>query len=90
MVGTLSNRTGGAIGLLADMDALDVDEYTGVKYASEVPGKKHAYGHDGHTAMLPDYATLRGTAREFAEDAQTSIEPSMRRIAENTAAAHGR
>ena len=79
----------GAIGLLADMVALDINEYTGVAYALQVPGKKYACGHDVHTDMLPDYATLRGTARSFAEDAWTSIGPSIHRIAENTSAAHG-
>ena len=34
------------------MDALDMDEQTGIAYASKVPGKMHACGHDGHTTML--------------------------------------
>ncbi|WP_413220715.1 amidohydrolase [Tritonibacter mobilis] len=40
------------IGLRADIDALPMDEATGLKYASGTPGKMHACGHDGHTAML--------------------------------------
>lgn len=36
----------------ADLDALPVTEDTGLPYASEHPGKMHACGHDGHTAML--------------------------------------
>jgi hippurate hydrolase len=40
------------IGLRADIDALPMDEDTGLDYASATPGKMHACGHDGHTAML--------------------------------------
>ena len=40
------------IGLRADIDALPILEATGVDYASTTPGKMHACGHDGHTAML--------------------------------------
>src|SRR5690606_25134504 len=54
LVGVLKGRPGNgrAIGLRADMDALDVTEATGAPWASEVPGKMHACGHDGHTTML--------------------------------------
>ncbi|TMV89972.1 amidohydrolase [Thioclava sp. BHET1] len=40
------------IGLRADIDALPIAEATGLAYASTTPGKMHACGHDGHTAML--------------------------------------
>ena len=40
------------IGLRADLDALPIDERTGVAHASEHPGRFHGCGHDGHTAML--------------------------------------
>ncbi|TDE34948.1 M20 aminoacylase family protein [Antarcticimicrobium sediminis] len=52
VVGVLRNGTGWSVGLRADIDALDVTEATGLPYASQVPGKMHACGHDGHTTML--------------------------------------
>ncbi len=41
-----------AIGLRADMDALPIEEQSNLPYASTIPGKMHACGHDGHTAIL--------------------------------------
>jgi len=64
VMGTLKGqRPGqGAIGLRADMDALAMTEQTGLPYASTTPGRMHACGHDGHTAML------LGAARVLADD----------------------
>jgi amidohydrolase len=54
VVATLKGRMPGqrAIGLRADLDALHIQEVAGREYGSIVPGKMHACGHDGHTAML--------------------------------------
>ncbi|WP_423837610.1 M20 aminoacylase family protein [Variovorax terrae] len=54
-----SNR---AIGLRADMDALPMQEQNTFPHASRHPGKMHACGHDGHTAML--LAAAQHLARE--------------------------
>ncbi|CAG9167330.1 M20 aminoacylase family protein [Cupriavidus respiraculi] len=53
VVGTLRKGTGDrTLGIRADMDALPIQEKTGLEYASTLPGKMHACGHDGHTAIL--------------------------------------
>ncbi|MGY3061643.1 amidohydrolase [Streptomyces sp. TE3672] len=57
-------RPGGAVLLRGDMDALPVDELTEVEYASELPGRMHACGHDLHTAGLVGAATLLADRRE--------------------------
>lgn len=53
VVGIVKNGTSGrAIGLRADMDALPMQEFNTFAHASKHPGRMHACGHDGHTAML--------------------------------------
>ncbi|MHC6226165.1 M20 aminoacylase family protein [Pseudomonas sp. X10] len=52
VVGTLRNGDGPTLGLRAELDALPIDEQSARPWASTVPGKMHACGHDGHTAML--------------------------------------
>ncbi|MEM8664980.1 MAG: M20 aminoacylase family protein [Pseudomonadota bacterium] len=53
------------IGLRADMDALPILEKTGKPWASKIPGKMHACGHDGHTAMLLGAAKYLSETRNF-------------------------
>ena len=51
-------KPGKTILLRGDMDALPIQEESGVDYASEVPGKMHGCGHDMHTAMMLGAAQL--------------------------------
>jgi amidohydrolase len=64
------------IGLRADMDALPVAEATDLPYASKTPGKMHACGHDGHTAMLLGAARYLSETRNFAGDAVVIFQPA--------------
>jgi hippurate hydrolase len=67
VVGTLQLGNGTRrLGLRADMDALPIQEATGLPYASKIAGKMHACGHDGHTSIL--LAAARVIAQEKAFD----------------------
>jgi amidohydrolase len=64
------------IGLRADMDALPIEEATGLPYASKTPGLMHACGHDGHTAMLLGAARYLSETRNFAGEAVVIFQPA--------------
>ena len=67
---------GRTIGLRADMDALPITEATGAAHASTVPGKMHACGHDGHTAMLLGAAKHLSETRAFAGSVAVIFQPA--------------
>lgn len=67
---------GPTIGLRADIDALPITEETGLPHASVVPGKMHACGHDGHTAMLLGAARYLAETRNFAGRVALIFQPA--------------
>ena len=77
VVGTLSVGTSNrAIGLRADLDALDVHEENTFAHISTIPGKMHACGHDGHTAMLLGAAKYLAGTRRFDGTVRFIFQPA--------------
>ncbi|SCB59334.1 hippurate hydrolase [Rhizobium aethiopicum] len=77
VVGTLQVGNGARrIGLRADMDALAMPEMAERPYRSTVPGKMHACGHDGHTAMLVGAARHLAATRDFSGTVHFIFQPA--------------
>ncbi|MGJ7918741.1 M20 aminoacylase family protein [Massilia sp. LXY-6] len=77
VVGQLRRGSGTrSLGIRADMDALPIEEKTGLDYASSRPGMMHACGHDGHTAMLLGAAKYLAEQGDFSGTLNLIFQPA--------------
>ena len=67
---------GSAIAFRADLDALPIEEKTGAAYASKHPGRMHACGHDGHTAILLELARRLSRRKRSARNILLVFQPA--------------
>lgn len=71
-----STSSGKSVAFRADMDALDIVEESGVAWASKIPGKMHACGHDGHTSILLGAAKYLQETRAFNGKVHLFFQPA--------------
>lgn len=82
VVGTLQVGNGTRrLGVRADMDALPIEEQTGLSHASRHAGKMHACGHDGHTATLLAAARYLAAERNFQGTLNVIFQPAEEGLA---------
>ncbi|MBL4908018.1 MAG: amidohydrolase, partial [Sneathiella sp.] len=82
VVGTLKSGKGNrAIGLRADMDALDLQELNEFEHRSKIDGKMHGCGHDGHTVMLLGAAKYLSQSKNFDGTVQFIFQPAEENVA---------
>ncbi len=90
VVGLIGNAAAGpTVGVRADMDALPIEEASGVEFASLVPGKMHACGHDVHTTIALGVAhalcgagELRGAVKLIFQPAEETLSGAAAMIAD--------
>ena len=70
VIGLIKNKNGKCVALRADIDALPIQENTGLPFSSKNPGVMHACGHDAHTSMLYGAAMI---LNELKEDINGSV-----------------
>uniref|UniRef100_UPI0035C6E54C M20 aminoacylase family protein n=2 Tax=Serratia quinivorans TaxID=137545 RepID=UPI0035C6E54C len=76
VVATLQRGVGKTLGLRADMDALPIEETSGLPYASTHSGVMHACGHDGHTTMLLAAARYLAHHSDFTGTLRLIFQPA--------------
>jgi amidohydrolase len=77
VVGVIQGRPGKrALGLRADIDALPMTEHNTFAHASRHPGRMHACGHDGHTAMLLSASQHLAASRDFEGTVYVIFQPA--------------